>query len=73
MIAGDSNALAATPSGVRFWLRNWFTSTVELMKVMARACGHESFSGFSMHDLSTWDHDMARLSGVAYAGVGTAD
>ncbi len=51
-------------------LRNWFTSTTDLMKVLARACGHDALTGFNHHDLTTWDRDMAALSGVAYAGIG---
>jgi hypothetical protein len=40
-----------------------------LMKVMARACGHEHLKQFCVDDLTMWDHDMAHLSGVAYGGV----
>ncbi|MGV6826324.1 MAG: glutamate synthase-related protein [bacterium] len=49
-------------------LCNFFTASVELMQVMARACGHHSLSDFNPHDLSTWHRDMALLSGVRYAG-----
>ncbi len=52
-------------------LRNWFEATTELMSVLARACGHDSLSAFEHSDLTTWDVDMARLSGVAFAGVGS--
>ncbi len=51
-------------------LRNWFEATTELMTVLARACGHDSLSGFNQRDLTTWSRDMALLSGVAFAGVG---
>jgi len=37
---------------------------------MARACGHTHLSDFSVEDLTTWNRDLAHLSGVAYAGVG---
>jgi len=50
-------------------LRNWFEATTELMTVLARACGHDSLSGFNQNDLTTWSRDMALLSGVAFAGV----
>ncbi|PRQ00024.1 Glutamate synthase [NADPH] large chain [Enhygromyxa salina] len=50
-------------------LHRYFSSTVELMKIMARACGHEHLREFSIDDLTTWDRDMAYLSGVAYGGV----
>jgi hypothetical protein len=44
--------------------------SVTLMKVLARACGHEHLSQFEHRDLSTWKKEMAELSGVAFAGVG---
>jgi len=50
-------------------LTNFFEASVELMKVMARACGHSRLSDFSLHDLTTWKEDIARLTGVPYAGV----
>ncbi|EQM44266.1 FMN-dependent dehydrogenase family protein [Vibrio parahaemolyticus NIHCB0757] len=50
-------------------LKNFFESSVELMQVMARACGHDSLSQFNVRDLATWDQNMARLSGVKYSGV----
>lgn len=51
-------------------LATWFEATVELMQVMARACGHDHLSGFERRDLTTWKRDMAALSGVAFGGVG---
>ena len=36
---------------------------------MARACGHDRLSGFNIDDLTTFDQNMAALSGVSYAGV----
>lgn len=50
-------------------LERFFTSSVELMKVMARACGHGSLSQFSVNDLTTFKKDMASLTGIAYGGV----
>ena len=50
-------------------LANFFEASVELMKVMARACGHDRLSGFTADDLTTWKKEMADLSGVAYGGV----
>lgn len=50
-------------------LRNYFEATVEVMKVMARACGHDSLSGFERRNLSTWGKDIGKLTGLAYAGV----
>ena len=49
-------------------LATFFGSAVELMQVMARACGHDDLSQFNKDDLATWDHEMARLSGVRYSG-----
>ncbi len=51
-------------------LHNFLESAVELMQVMARACGHTHLNQFTGEDLVTWKHDMHRLSGVAFAGVG---
>jgi len=50
-------------------LANYFEATVELMKVLARACGHTNLSDFELRDLTSWKHEVARLSGVRYAGV----
>ncbi len=50
-------------------LATYFGATVALMQVLARACGHSHLSGFSLTDLTTWDRDMAYLSGVAYGGA----
>jgi glutamate synthase domain-containing protein 2 len=47
----------------------FLTSSVELMKVLARACGHDHLRGFGFEDLATWKRSMAGLSGVRYAGV----
>ena len=48
---------------------NFFHGTTELMKILARACGHTSFKEFSPYDLVTWKRDMHYLSGVEYAGI----
>lgn len=50
-------------------LQRYFDATVELMQVLARACGHRHLREFSRSDLVTWSRDMAYLTGVAYAGV----
>lgn len=50
-------------------LKNFFDASVELMQVMARACGHDHLSGFDLEDLTTWKKDMAELSGVPFGGV----
>jgi glutamate synthase domain-containing protein 2 len=50
-------------------LKNYLDATVELMKVLSRACGHHRLSEFSMRDLVTWKRDIAYLTGIRYAGV----
>jgi glutamate synthase domain-containing protein 2 len=50
-------------------LCNYLEATVELMKVLARACGHDHLRGFRLDDLTTWKRDMAYLTGIAYGGA----
>jgi glutamate synthase domain-containing protein 2 len=50
-------------------LKNFFTASVELMKVMSRACGHDSLSLLNKKDLATWNREMALLSGINYSGI----
>ncbi len=50
-------------------LARFFGSTVDLMKVLARACGHTHLNQLRTHDLVTWDRDVAYLTGVTYAGA----
>lgn len=50
-------------------LSRFFGASVELMQVMARACGHSHLQQFEHSDLSTWKESMARLSGIAFNGV----
>ena len=50
-------------------LHNFFNASVELMQVMARACGHYNFSQFTKRDLATWHREMALLSGIKYSGI----
>jgi len=50
-------------------LKNFFQSSVELIKVMARACGHNHINEFVVDDLTTWKEDMASLSGITYGGM----
>jgi glutamate synthase domain-containing protein 2 len=54
-------------------LENFLRATTDLMCVLARACGHERLADFDIDDLTTFDREMARLSGVAYGGVGSID
>lgn len=50
-------------------LENFFSASTELMRVLARACGHRHLNQFSAADLTTWKRDVAHLTGVGYAGV----
>ena len=50
-------------------LKNYFEATVELMRILARACGHRHLKHFSRDDLTTWNRDVAYLTGIPYAGV----
>ena len=50
-------------------LNNFFRASTELMQVMARACGHDHLNKFCIDDLTTWDREMAQLTGIAYGGV----
>ncbi len=83
LLAGDSNGcpvgIAARRTDLRNRLvidsgadgvQNYFEATTKLMRVMARACGHDSLSGFERRDLTTWNTDIADPTGVEYAGVG---
>jgi glutamate synthase domain-containing protein 2 len=50
-------------------LANFFNATNDLMKVIARACGHDDFAKFDFEDLSTLNLEMHRLTGIKYAGI----
>ena len=50
-------------------LGSFFGASIELMQVMARACGHSHLNQFNNADLATWNREMALLSGVKYSGL----
>jgi glutamate synthase domain-containing protein 2 len=50
-------------------LHNFFDATNDLIKVVARACGYDNISKFNHDDLSTFDIDMHKLTGINYAGI----
>ncbi len=50
-------------------LARFLDAAVELMQVLARACGHDHLNGFNPDDLTTWKREIAYLTGVAYGGV----
>ncbi|MBT4935123.1 MAG: glutamate synthase [Rhodospirillaceae bacterium] len=51
-------------------LARFMGASVDLMKVMARACGHDHLKQFNEQDITTWSKQMADLSGVKFGGVG---
>ncbi len=50
-------------------LARFFNASVDLMKILARACGHTHLDQFELRDLTTWKRDVAYLTGVPYGGV----
>ena len=50
-------------------LYNYLTATTDLMKILARACGHSQLSQFNRNDLTTWKRDIAYLAGIKYSGI----
>ncbi len=50
-------------------LGRFFEATTALIAVLARACGHTALHEFCVDDLTTFDRDMAHLTGIAYGGV----
>jgi len=49
-------------------LANFFLGSVDLMKVLARACGHDHLSKFEFNDLSTYNKNVYELTGISWAG-----
>jgi len=54
-------------------LERFLKASVQLMTLLARACGHSHLRRFNIDDLSTCKHEMARLTGIRYAGIGSCD
>ena len=50
-------------------LARFLGASVDLMKVMARACGHDDLQQFNLNDITTWKREMVELSGVRFGGV----
>lgn len=50
-------------------LDRFFRASSDLMAVLARACGHDSLSGFRLTDLTSWRRELADLAGVRFAGI----
>ncbi len=50
-------------------LKNFLDASNELIKVISRGCGYDDIAKFNKNDLSTFDYDLHRLTGINYAGV----
>jgi glutamate synthase domain-containing protein 2 len=50
-------------------LHNFFDATNQLIKVVARSCGHNDVTKFNSNDLSTFNYKTYQLTGINYAGV----
>ncbi|REJ69999.1 MAG: glutamate synthase [Planctomycetota bacterium] len=51
-------------------LARFLRASVQLMQVMARACGYTHLNQFNAKDITTWKKEMADLTGIQFAGVG---
>lgn len=49
-------------------LANFFGASVELMQVLARACGHDHLNQFNRNDITSWKREVADLTGIEFAG-----
>jgi glutamate synthase domain-containing protein 2 len=49
-------------------LASFLEASTELMKIMARACGHRSLSEFNKDDLATFNRELADLAGIEWSG-----
>ncbi len=52
-------------------LARFLKASVELMQIMARACGHRHLREFNSGDITSWKKSMADLTGIQYGGVPT--
>lgn len=50
-------------------LNNFLQASNDLIKVIARACGHHTVQQFNFNDLTTLNYDMHRYTGIAFSGV----
>ncbi|MGV7227241.1 MAG: glutamate synthase-related protein [Nitrospirales bacterium] len=50
-------------------LARFFETSVTLMSILARACGHTHLNQFCLDDLTTYKRPMAELTGVPFGGV----
>ncbi|MFG1783838.1 glutamate synthase-related protein [Rhodococcus oryzae] len=52
-------------------LATFLSASVELMQVMARACGHDHLDQFKPDDLASWKKETADLAGIEWSGFHT--
>lgn len=50
-------------------LARFFNASTELIKIMARACGHDHINKLNNNDLTTWHKNMSELSNVRFGGA----
>jgi len=50
-------------------LYNFLTASNSLIKVLARACGYNDISKFNINDITTFNYDIHKLTGIPYAGI----
>lgn len=50
-------------------LKNFLEASNDLIKVVARSCGYSHIESFNQNDLSTFDYNMYRLTGINFAGL----
>ncbi len=50
-------------------LARFFETSVDLISILARACGHTHPNQFCLDDLTTYKRPMAELTGVPFGGV----
>jgi glutamate synthase domain-containing protein 2 len=51
-------------------LANFLKASNDLIKVVARSCGYDDIKDFRHSDLSTFDYNMHKLTGINFAGIG---
>ena len=50
-------------------LTRFLTASVQLTQMLARACGHNHLNKFNRSDLTTFNKNIAELTGIEYGGV----
>ena len=50
-------------------LARFLKASVDLMKIMARACGHHHLREFNPDDITAWKKPVAELAGIRFGGV----